>query len=675
MVFEEHLLHPFSDTGTFKNINKTIEVASGSTLSARKSGRLILKSAGDTYCMGDVAYVPGLKHNLISVGKLLKKGFVVIFEGDQAEILHRAMPDFRLEARRGADDQFHLAVDVVPFVGRQEPESDQLMLAQLKDHDALILWHLRLSHLSYGYIEKAVEKSLVTDMNIPINFKKDIVNSFCEDCQKGKAHDSHGSHGTRDRKYELGEKFHTDLHGPMQVQSRRGNLYWMTLIDDTSNFCQLYFLRHKGEFYDVLVDFNSKIFNRYGRNIKVVRHDNAKEMVSERVAKFFQEKGIIDEPVNTYSSWENNVAERKNLTLSTASRSQLYTAELAKSFWEDSVQSANYVQNRQPHRSNPGWATPFQMQEGRKPSLRHFRIFGSKAMVRIPNPLVKGKLNARAQPCTFVGYNTQGPTVSYRFVTETGAYTTSGNAVFNELPLVLKHSSKTLGENSSNLTFDEYQSGFEKNSTDVNEKDFAVKEPKRVKFSDEIFERAPIRTRSRSSKGLASVVELSEEEELPPSIERVNQFEIVERTRRETAEARPDIEWQELPQPEIGRSNYSSGRQESDNDKRQHESRVSAATDSGDSGSLRKTPPQHLATARGTGTGIVEASEEFGKILANYLSATDCNSANDAKSLDEKKIDEEFERSMKRILALSVSQVAPDPDGSTPLAPLTFKQA
>jgi hypothetical protein len=139
------------------------------------------------------------------------------------------------------------------------------------------------------------------------------------------------------------------------------------------------------------------------------------------------------------------------------------------------------------------------MHEGRKPSIKHLRVFGSRAMVRISPPLVKGKLKPRSESCVFIGYNSVGPTLSYRFIRDNGAYTTSGNAVFNELPLVFKHSK--LGEKRDQQgyhtmitkTFMILQS-----FTEFEAKDFVIQ--KRVKFSenspDELI--GPMRTRSRS---------------------------------------------------------------------------------------------------------------------------------------------------------------------------------
>jgi hypothetical protein len=124
-------------------------------------------------------------------------------------------------------------------------------------------------------------------------------------------------------------------------------------------------------------------------------------MMSKKVIDYCNIHGIESTPTHVYSSWENSVAERKNLTLSNSGRCMLSTALLATTYWEDAVATACYIQNRTPHKSNPGWATPFQMREGRLPSIGHLRIFGSKAMVKIPSATVPNKLSPRAEQCTF----------------------------------------------------------------------------------------------------------------------------------------------------------------------------------------------------------------------------------------------------------------------------------
>ena len=59
----------------------------------------------------------------------------------------------------------------------------------------------------------------------------------CEDCVNGKL-----TRATARAGEPLARVF-TDVHGPLPVQSRHGNLYWVTFIDDYTRFPAVYFIK------------------------------------------------------------------------------------------------------------------------------------------------------------------------------------------------------------------------------------------------------------------------------------------------------------------------------------------------------------------------------------------------------------------------------------------------
>jgi hypothetical protein len=299
-------------------------------------------------------------------------------------------------------------------------------------------------------------------------------------------------------------------------------------------------------------------------------------MVCSRLKQYCIDNGIISNPTNTYSSWENAVAERKNRTLMEAARSQLFSSQKPKNLWEDSVATANYVQNRTPSRSNPGWATPYQMKENRKPSVKHFRVFGCDAMVHIPSAKVANKLMPRSIKATFVGYNIEGPTVSYRFITESGKYMVSGNATFNELPILHRHNS-SLKEEEKSIKREDYTDLFSPEIPFTEDSEISESPRKRVKFAENSCEhREIIQTRLRTKlKEMASsrdrqqaarplsksppdkpvVFPHAAEVQHPGSIEHINPYLNPFLPRSSTADARDDSEWSQLPQSTLGHNN------------------------------------------------------------------------------------------------------------------------
>ncbi|GJY29170.1 putative ribonuclease H-like domain-containing protein [Tanacetum coccineum] len=96
-------------------------------------------------------------------------------------------------------------------------------------------------------------------------------------------------------------------------------------------------------------------------------------------------------------------AERKNRTLIEAARTMLANSKLPTTFWAEAVNTACYVQNRvlvtKPHNK-----TPYELFQGRKPSLSFMRPFGCP--VTILNTIDHlAKFDGKADEGFFVGYS------------------------------------------------------------------------------------------------------------------------------------------------------------------------------------------------------------------------------------------------------------------------------
>ena len=95
----------------------------------------------------------------------------------------------------------------------------------------------------------------------------------------------------------------------------------------------------------------------------------------------------------------NGVSERRNRTLLDMVRSLLIHSELPTSFWGYALETAIYVLNRVPTKSVPN--TPYELWTGKKPSVRHLKIWGCPAHVKRTSA---DKLESKTSRCLFVGY-------------------------------------------------------------------------------------------------------------------------------------------------------------------------------------------------------------------------------------------------------------------------------
>ena len=117
---------------------------------------------------GNVLYVDGLKHNLLSVSQMCDQGTEVIFRSNGCCVRDLDTGKTVIKGRRTPNNLYI-------FEERQK----QCYLSKDEEH---WLWHRRLGHLSFSQIRKACKYQAVRglpDIKIPDN-------TICKSCQFGK---------------------------------------------------------------------------------------------------------------------------------------------------------------------------------------------------------------------------------------------------------------------------------------------------------------------------------------------------------------------------------------------------------------------------------------------------------------------------------------------------------
>ena len=99
------------------------------------------------------------------------------------------------------------------------------------------------SHLNHGDVKQLTSKALVTGMRLDSNVKPDPI---CELCIAGKQHRIVNKSATNRATKPL-ELVHTDVHGPMPVQTCEGYKYWICFVDDATRLVVISPLRHKSD--------------------------------------------------------------------------------------------------------------------------------------------------------------------------------------------------------------------------------------------------------------------------------------------------------------------------------------------------------------------------------------------------------------------------------------------
>lgn len=114
----------------------------------------------------------------------------------------------------------------------------------------------------------------------------------CVTCAEGKQSrspfKSHGSRAT-----EILQIVHSDVCGPMSVNSLGGARYYLTFIDDFSRKILIYVLKNKSQVFDCFVKFKNLVENQLDKKIEVLRTDNGTEYCNNNFAKLCERSGIL----------------------------------------------------------------------------------------------------------------------------------------------------------------------------------------------------------------------------------------------------------------------------------------------------------------------------------------------------------------------------------------------
>ncbi|GJW43246.1 retrovirus-related pol polyprotein from transposon TNT 1-94 [Tanacetum coccineum] len=170
------------------------------------------------------------------------------------------------------------------------------------------LWHRRLSHLNFDYINLLLKKDVV--IGLPkLKYVKDQLRSSCEVSKAKRS--SFKTKTVPSLKGQL-NLLHMDLCGPMRVASINRKKY--------------------------MLKSSSPVIS--------VRTNRGAEFLNKTLNAFFKEEGIEHQTFTPRTPEQNGVVERRNHTLVKAARTMLSASKLPLFFWAEAIATACYTQNR-----------------------------------------------------------------------------------------------------------------------------------------------------------------------------------------------------------------------------------------------------------------------------------------------------------------------------------------
>ncbi|KAI3669359.1 hypothetical protein L6452_40592 [Arctium lappa] len=363
-----------------------------------------------------VSYVEGLGHNLFSIGQFCDKGLEVNFKSKSCSV--RTEDGTKLLSGNRKTNLYTINLSKVQI-------DNQVFLMTKASMQQSWLWHRRLSHLNFRYINKLVRGKLVKGLP-ELKYEKE---HLCATCEKGKM--KRGPHKPKPEPSTSSplELLHLDLCGPMRTQSLGGKKYVLVIVDDYSRYTWVKFLRSKDETPEVLITFLKTTQVKMQRPVNFLRTDNGTEFKNKIVDEYLESVGISHQYSAARTPEQNGVVERRNRTLVEAARTMLSQSDLPLFLWAEAVSTACHTQNRSMiHRCFQ--KTPYELINNRTPTIKYFHVFGCKCFV-LNDRASLNKFSAKADEGIFIGYSSTS--AAYRvYLEKLKTVVESVNVTFDE---------------------------------------------------------------------------------------------------------------------------------------------------------------------------------------------------------------------------------------------------
>lgn len=110
------------------------------------------------------------------------------------------------------------------------------------------------------------------------------------------------------------ELVHSNICEPIKVKARHGTYYFITFIDDYSQYGFVYLVSHKSEPYDCFRRFLNLVENQKDKTLKILRKDRSREYLSHSFKELCENKCIIRQLRIPGTLEQNHVAETRYCT-------------------------------------------------------------------------------------------------------------------------------------------------------------------------------------------------------------------------------------------------------------------------------------------------------------------------------------------------------------------------
>nr|KYP59803.1 Retrovirus-related Pol polyprotein from transposon TNT 1-94 [Cajanus cajan] len=244
--------HMIGNKSWFLNLEeehcRTVKLGNDMQMIVATKGSVRVQVKGITQVLSDVYYIPELKNNLLSIGKLQEKGLAILILDGTCKVFHPRM-GLIMKTVMSGNKMFYVSA----FDGTSmEPNKIFCLKAEIALGKENHLWHCRFGHFNHKALKTLAYKKMV--IGLPsLKYPQNI----CTTCLTGKQHRKPIPSKSLWRASKQLQLVHPDIRGPIQPASNSDKRYILSFIDDFTRKTWVYFLHEKSEAFVTFKKFKT----------------------------------------------------------------------------------------------------------------------------------------------------------------------------------------------------------------------------------------------------------------------------------------------------------------------------------------------------------------------------------------------------------------------------------
>jgi hypothetical protein len=275
--------------------------------------------------------------------------------------------------------------------------------------DALVRLHHRLGHVSFNRMILIMEEGTTLDVGKLAVTKQQFEQAReritnCPICIQGKGRRSDFGHRGVDRGRKPGEVLHMDTF-VIQHSDEAPIEYGLTITDGCAKW--KWFSRHtrKDDIPSAVVNIIRNAQTQMNCKVKRLHADGGTEFVNQTLKAFCRTEGIDLRYPPMGTQQLNGVAESAVRWTKDTMRVMMTQSRVPTKYWHHAAAHTTYLWNRTMVSELTGCVTPYEAMFGRKPSAKHWGVFGCNAYYHIARKLRGASLKSKMEPCVYLGHD------------------------------------------------------------------------------------------------------------------------------------------------------------------------------------------------------------------------------------------------------------------------------